>query len=81
MASTIGAHFGSDRRRQVTAHVLFMAYGKGGHQFFHTPLAKRAFYIAVMAHDELIKFVTAVFTVVFVYRHVFFLHVYKYDLK
>jgi hypothetical protein len=46
-----------------------MAHGKGGHQFFHAPLAKRAFYIAVMAHDELIKFVTAVFAVVFVDRH------------
>ena len=46
-----------------------MAHGKGGHQFFHAPLAKRACYIAVMAHDELIKFVVAVFAVIFIDGH------------
>jgi hypothetical protein len=48
-----------------------MAHGKGRHQFFHTPLAKRAFNIAIMAHDKLIKFVAAVFAVIFIDGHGF----------
>jgi hypothetical protein len=67
--STVCTHLGPDPRRQVAAHVIFMAHGKGGHQFFHAPLAKRAFDIAVMAHDKLIKFVAAVFAVIFIDGH------------
>lgn len=79
-SSAIGAHLGSDPWRQVAFHVIFMAHRKGGHQFFHSSLAKRAFDIAVMAHDELIKFVAAVFAVVFINGH-FFLHIYKWLMK
>jgi hypothetical protein len=35
----------------------------------HAPLAKGAFHVGIMAHNELIKFVAAVFAVVFINGH------------
>jgi hypothetical protein len=71
IASTIGAHLRSDPRWKAASKVVLMADRKRRHQFFNTSLAKGTFHLGIMAHDELIKFVAAVFAVIFINRHGF----------
>ena len=67
--SAIGAHLGPDARRQVAVDVIVMAYGKRRHQLFDTALAQGAFDLGVVAHDKPVKFVAALFTVIFIDGH------------
>ena len=69
--SAVGAHLGAHPRWEVAANFIIMTNGKRGHQLFDASLAKGTFHVGIMAHHELIKFVAAMFAVIFIDRHGF----------
>lgn len=67
--TAIRAHFGPRCRRDAACHIVGSTDGERGHQFFDFSLTKGAFYLGFVGRYHPIKFIVAVFTIVFIYRH------------
>ena len=70
--TAVGTHLGTSCCRDTAGKVVGSTYRKRGHQLFNISLTQRTFYPGIAGRHEPVKFVVAVFAVIFIYGHDFF---------